>query len=287
VFITFESRSQPSAEKIFSLLDGKKFSSFNNYVRDSGNADILKFRTVPFSSREIIPKFQETVVDVFADQPEFVSYRINLLSNDDLVFFYEIRNKPNDSTIKQYKNVPVFEQFESKFEEIYGARMNYADLFLTDILFGDHCGIIGRSPGECEQMISYVDHRDILSLGRWLRSANAEKQMYGARGIRLLEKKGYMLTTDELRIFKILQEKKGNIHTCSGCSYMGLPIDFVASEIADNYPGYEWGSEDFSSKPLHLPVIEGIIISIMIFFSIGYVQTNKQKAKIFSRSGTS
>jgi hypothetical protein len=277
VFINLSSRCQPSAEKIFALLDGKKFSSFNNYVKDSGNKDILKLRIDPFSSREIIPRFEETVVDVFENQPEFISYRINLLSGDDVIFFYEIRNKSGDSTIKLYKNVPVFEQFESKFEEIYGARMDYADLFLTDIVFGDHCGMIGKNPGECEQMISYVDHWDILSLRKWLRSPNVEKQMYGARGIRLLEKKGYMLTTGELRIFKILQEKKGNVHTCSGCTFMGLPIDFVASEIADSYPGYEWGIEDFSPKPLHLPTIAGIIFCIILIFSVGYGLKNKRK----------
>jgi hypothetical protein len=284
VFINLESRGQPTAQKILSLLEGKRLSSFNKSVRDSMSAHVFERGPEGFSAREIIPDFSETVVEVLSNRTDLVPCRINLLSKDDVIFFYEIRNISGDSIIEQYKNVTVFDQFEGKFEYVYGAPIDTADLFLTDIRYGHHCGLAGRNPEPCEQMINFVDHRDILSLRRWLRSANAEKQLYGARGISLLAQTGYLLTTDDLRIFRILQEKKGNVNTCSGCTYWGDATADVATEIIENYPKYEWGSENFSPKPLHLPVTAGIIISIIIFFSVGYLlKRSKKTYKIFSR----
>src|SRR6185436_7252537 len=277
VFINPGSYGQPTVQKILYLLEGKKLSSFDKSVSDSMKAHVFAHGSEGFFAREIIPGFSESVVEVLSNRPDLVPCRINLLSKNDVIFFYEIVNISGELFIEQYKNVTVFDQFEGKFEYMYGAPIDTADLFLTHIRYGHHCGLAGRNPEPCEQMINFVDHRDILSLRRWLRSANAEKELYGARGLRLLTESGYLLTTDETRIFRILQEKKGNVRTCSGCTYWGDPIADVATEIVENYPKYEWGSQYFSSKPLDLPVIAGIIISIIIFFSIGYVLKNKQK----------
>jgi hypothetical protein len=97
-----------------------------------------------------------------------------------------------------------------------------------------------------EQLNVLLQDGNVDLIRQWLRSPNAEKQLYALRGYRILVIQGYNLTDEEKRIISIVEQKKGRVSTCSGCMYMNQTFQDVVSEINSMPPEYLKPQPNFS-----------------------------------------
>ena len=82
-----------------------------------------------------------------------------------------------------------------------------------------------------EQLNILLQDDNVDRIRQWLKSANAEKQLYALKGYRILVNQGYTLIVEEKRIISIVEQKKGTVSTCGGCIYMNEEFQNVVSEI--------------------------------------------------------
>ncbi|HTE34226.1 MAG TPA: hypothetical protein VK666_27795 [Chryseolinea sp.] len=236
-----------SVEKIGQLLKDKNFVPFNNYISKyrKGNVDYYWEML-----RTVVGDYREGIVEIKEDAPlndgtggyMLNNYRIYLLSTKNRIFYYKFiytiyDNKGPDNwglkgeSIDSLRDDVEYLSFENSFKQTYGDTLNHSDLFLTSIVYGSHCGITGTNPEYRERLNLLLQDGGIDVIRHWLKSANAEKQLYALMGYRILKNQGYTLTEDEKRIISVVEQKKGTVYTCSGCIYMDEPFEGIVSQI--------------------------------------------------------
>lgn len=234
-------------QKIEQLLKDKNFVALNSYIEqpEKSNVDFgwETLRTIVGEYQEGIIKIEENVPANDGTGGNFINnYRVYLLATGDKIFFYKFtktfyRNKgaeeweKNEETIDSLKDAAKYTAFENSFQQTYGGALNPNDLFLTSIVYGSHCGIAGVNPEYMEQLNSLLLNDNVDVIRQWLKSANAEKQLYAIRGYRILTNQGYDLTDEEKRIISIVEKKKGTVSTCSGCIFMDRTFQDEVSDI--------------------------------------------------------
>ncbi|MES2774694.1 MAG: hypothetical protein V4722_10940 [Bacteroidota bacterium] len=246
LFLPSQVAGQP-VQKIKQLLKTKNFISFSNYI-DRPQKSNVQFHWDML--RTVVGAYQEGIANIEETSPSndgtgannINNYKIYLLSTKDSIFYYKFiktvyENKGADEwerseeTIDSAKDHFEYLSFENLFKQTYGDTLNHSDLFLTSIVYGSHCGIAGINPEHMEQLNLFLQDENINAIRQWLKSANAEKQLYAIKGYRILVNQGYALTDEENRIISIVEQKKGTVSTCSGCMYMGETFQNVVSEI--------------------------------------------------------
>jgi len=246
LLLTAQVVGQP-VQKIKQLLKEKNFAPLNSYIDKSQKSNVdFSWETL----RTIVGDYQEGIIKIEESVPandgtggsRINNYRVYLLANKDKVFYYKViktvyKNKgseqweKNEETIDSLKDNTGYVSFENSFRQTYGDTLNHYDLFLTSIVYGSHCGVAGVNPEYMEQLNSLLQDDNVNIIRQWLKSANAEKQLYAIKGYRILVNQGYTLTDEEKRIISIVEQKNGTVSTCSGCSYMEETFQNVVSEI--------------------------------------------------------
>lgn len=113
------------------------------------------------------------------------------------------------------------------FRKIFESDLNESELFVTDYIYGNACGVGAMYSNERMQLNNFVDRKDKKSILKWLNSTNTEKQIYAVEGILKLKKIGIDLSKTELERIKYITHKKGTIRVCSGCMYSSKEISEV------------------------------------------------------------
>lgn len=246
LFLTAQVVGQP-VQKIKLLLKDKNFIALNSYIDkpQKSNVDFgwETLRTIVGDYQEGIIKIEENVPANDGTGGNFINnYRVYLLADKNKIFYYKFiktvyKNKgseqweKNEETIDSLNDNTAYFSFENSFKQTYGDTLNHYDLFLTSIVYGSHCGIAGVNPEYMEQLNLLLQDENIDVIRQWLKSANAEKQLYAIKGYRILVNQGYNLTDEEKRIISIVEQKKGMVSTCSGCIYTDETFQNVVSEI--------------------------------------------------------
>ncbi len=246
LFLTVQVIAQP-IEKIKQHLKNKNFSALNNYINNTPKSNVnfsweLQ-RTIVGDYTEGIIKIEEKLPSNNGTGGNFINnYSVYILTTKDKIFYYRFtksiykyknpeHSEHNEETIDSLRDDIEYSSFENAFRQVYNNNIDHNDLFLTSIVYGSLCGIAGINPEYMEQLNLLVEEENIDGVRRWLKSANAEKQLYALNGYRILVNQGYNLTDEEKRIILIVEQKKGAVSTCSGCLYMNKTFQDVVSEI--------------------------------------------------------
>lgn len=108
---------------------------------------------------------------------------------------------------------------EKNFKDIYHADLDDNDLFQRSIVYGRHCGIAGVNPEHLQKLDVLIENKNVKEINKWLKSANAEKQLYGIRAYKYLTTQGYKLSEEEKKLLDFVQQKDGDVSVCRGCSF--------------------------------------------------------------------
>ena len=246
LFLTAKVVGQP-VQIIKQLLKDKNFVPLNSYIDKPQKSNVdFSWETL----RTIVGDYQEGIIKIEESVPandgtggsRINNYRAYLLADKDKIFYYKLiktvyKSKESDQwekseeTIDSLKDIIEYVSFQNSFRQTYGDTLNHYDLFLTSIVYGSHCGIAGVNPEYMEELNLLLQEDNVDMIRQWLKSANAEKQLYAIKGYRILGNQGYTLTDEEKRIISIVEQKKGTVSTCSGCMFMDETIQNVVSEI--------------------------------------------------------
>lgn len=230
------------------VLAGKDFLEFSVYLENLKNTE----RPVNWNweyLRDITGDYQEGVlfIEKFITDKEnqntgtFYTYKVSIITTNKKIAFYKLEKESmlselnikalKYSTIAELQDEIAFTKFENAFFEIFHVDLNEQDLFNTEIVYGEVCGLVGIYPEERIQMEEFVLNKDKKSLLNWLCSANTETQIYALDGLNQLKINGVTLTEQELKMINFVLTKKGTFHVCSGCFYSTPEINRITKRF--------------------------------------------------------
>ena len=233
--------------KIKQLLKDRNFVALNSYINKPQKSNVDFGWEI---LRTIVGDYQEGIIKIEENIPandgtggnRINNFSVYLLTTKDKIFYYKFNKtvykkkddvewKPNEETIDSLSDNSEYLALKNLFKQTYGDTLISYDLFLTSVIYGSHCGIAGENPEYMEQLNLLLQDNNVDIIRQWLKSANAEKQLYALKGYRILVNQGYKLTEEEKRIISVVRQKKGSVSTCSGCIYMNITFQDVVSEI--------------------------------------------------------
>ncbi|HSC40055.1 MAG TPA: hypothetical protein VLD19_19360, partial [Chitinophagaceae bacterium] len=138
---------------------------------------------------------------------------------------------PDTVTIDKWRDKRKYTGFETTFRQVYRDTLNHRELFLTSIVYGISCGAGGAVPEYMQLLEGLLRKNDVAAIRQWLKSPNAEKQLYAVYGYRALRRRGYIPTQEENRLFAIIQQKQGSVSSCSGCTSSGKTFQEMVADI--------------------------------------------------------
>jgi len=237
-------------QEIKSLLRARDFRILKPYIDSACNARDTStswelLRTVVSEYKEVVIGIHKASSRGGSSPNEYFLYSINLVASNEKIIFYEIKRKkikvrgnPDFETEEVIKDENNYNKFKTSFRDVYHTDPDINDLFLgcTDfflksIVYGDHCGIAGTDPTYLQKLSAMIEAKKFSEIRKWLKSANAEKQLYALRAYRYLTSQGYELTDEENRLLPIVQRKQVMVNGCRGCSYMAEDFQSIVAEI--------------------------------------------------------
>ena len=250
--LTLQASGQ-SIKEIKQLLADKDFEAFKTYIdtaskkytRVNPNSNV---RAIWELKRDLTETYQECVIDAdeslpSEDEPNISTvqrYRINVLATSKEIIYYDFAEKEgngpswNDFILNitdSYRNDTLLADLKRDFFKTYKDSINQQELFNNSNVYGSACSIVGQKPEMREENDVIVENKNIQLLTKWLKSTNTERQVYGIDGLYQLKKKGYELTTEQVRLINIIKKKKGNLNICRGCIYSSDKISNIVKFI--------------------------------------------------------
>ena len=234
--------------------DVKKVLAKKDFVAFKKYADNLSNRENNISShweclRDLTSEFQEGVFIFEKSVPDkdnpavssVYTFRVTIITTKTNIAYYELSEKKNKKvgndwepyyeTIDNFKNDSAFSNFKSSFKNLYQLDLNEKELFVTDFVYGPHCGLVGTNPKGRQQIDEWVKAKNKTEILKWLKSPNTEKQVYAVDGLYQLKKAGVSLTKDEVKIINFVCNKNGTMYVCSGCIHSRQDIRSVTKEF--------------------------------------------------------
>lgn len=213
---------------------------FSNEKRIISHWESLRDLTTNFQEGVFI--FEKSVPD--SENPAISSvytFRVTIIASKTKIAYYELSEKKNKKvgsvwkpyyeTIDKFKDSVAYNNLKSEFESIFKTDWDEKDLFVTDVFYGSHCGMVGTDPIQRHQIDNWILNKNKMEILNWLKSTNLEKQIYAIDGLTELRKEGIELTDNELSIMKFVINKKGTIFTCSG----GITAQKNIKEVTSKY----------------------------------------------------
>lgn len=167
------------------------------------------------------------------------SFRVNLILQDKNIIYYNLGKitsfRDADFTFikEEYRDRFEYDMLNTKFRNVFLIDLNLNELFVTDIIYGEGCGIGFQPPHERQIMSLLVTYRNINEIRRWLQSSNVEKQIYALSGFYELNKKGYKPFINDRKMIESVLNKKGDLIFCYSCEYMTERIEDIVKEEFD------------------------------------------------------
>lgn len=218
------------------ILDKKDFALFEKSVENLGDKNNgiswhwESLRDLTTNSKEGVFIFTKLVPD--KENPStgsIYTFRVNIITTNKYILFYELSEEKNRQvgknwesyyqTIAKSKDDDAFDSLKSSFKSTYNLDLDEKELFVTDFVYGDACGLVGTPPTGREQINKWILAKDKTELLKWLKSTNTEKQIYAVDGLLQLKLKGLKLTSEEIKVIKFVINKRGTMNICSGCTH--------------------------------------------------------------------
>lgn len=205
--------------------------------------------------RELVSDFFEQFLEIYCDREDWSSmvpfvykYEISLLKkkNGEIAYYKIVRFEAMENgespecettshqTTVEERSTASLEILKNDFRKTYQAPLNFDALFQYDIVYGSHCGFSGTPTVYWKKMTKLVDSKDKETLISWLKSPNAETQLFGIAGILKLKAGGMKFNRYILKMIDAAAEKEGTAIACSGCLYGEESISELVKEMREN-----------------------------------------------------
>jgi len=236
LLLTLFSCSKPKStpELLNSFCEDLSYSKLIKELKKQQKKDtVYEYNFGAWQERDIISNYRENLFGVSVSskkkEKNHEIWYIKLITQDSSIVSYKIYNSIYDSEIrgrpvsnellffKQNKN--EIGHLKNIFKEIYKTRLNFNELFRTDLFFGDWCGgIASRLTNEQIEINGLVKEKDFIGIKGWLQSSHTEKQLFGLSAIYQLQQIYIKIPDDILIMLKAIEGKSGSVSTCSGCT---------------------------------------------------------------------
>ncbi len=113
--------------------------------------------------------------------------------------------------------------------------LDLSQLRHSEIVYGHHCGFGGSEPEYRIQLNHALGLQDHITLLTWLQSNIPALQLYAMEGIYTLKKQGIHFDQSTFQMMELVEKKKGNVQTCSGCFGFTESISKIAKRIKKDY----------------------------------------------------
>ncbi len=211
--------------------------------------DYLTFRkqlkTISEYTWEVLPRtvvsdYKEELIHLTDTKGTYYRhFKIYLLSTDKKIIYYKLcqlvyvgeNSEENEKIIDEKTDTSSYKAFLNSFQQTYQTPPAAEDLFSASIVYGDYCGLAGIMPPYRAALNKMIQQKEISELRKWLKSANAEKQLYALEAYKQLIEQDYSISEEELRVITVLAQKKGFVNTCGGCSRLPLPFEKIYADI--------------------------------------------------------
>lgn len=238
-------------EKIYSFcknLNYKKIEKGFNKLQSRSSNELMYIWQTDLE-REIINDFFEQIIEFRVEiqdeeNPAVYSVYTNKISliktKDGRIAFYKINRLENvkineewqkQDVVLQKDSSNLLRKLQSDFKNTYDQKLDFDELFETEIVYGSHCGIAGMEPEYRVKMNKLVESKDTTTLIKWLKSATIEIQLYAIDGILNLKKSGLKFDKSILELIELIENKEGEAYTCSGCTHWNRPINEIIERI--------------------------------------------------------
>jgi hypothetical protein len=238
-------------EKLSEFCQGFNYQTIENGLNDlqKKSTEKVKYKWNTELQREIINDFFEQIIVFKKDvqDPEnsaihtIYTHKIKLIKKKegDVAYYKVIKLKniksngewvPTEIVLKEDSN-SAFQQIKTDFKKVYSQPLNFEELFVTDIVYGSHCGFAGMEPEYRIKMNALVESKDTKTLIRWLNSTTVEIQLYAIDGILSLKASGKEFDQKVLDLIELIEKKEGTAYTCSGCIHWNQPINETIERI--------------------------------------------------------
>lgn len=169
------------------------------------------------------------------------TYKVTIITTETTIVQYELSERKSKKVgndweiyfdpIDKFKDEKALAALKISFKSIFHTELNEDELFITDFVYGDHCGIAGVSPQGRKQVEIFVAKKNKNELLKWLQSTNTEKQVYAVDGLYQLKKLGIEMTGEELKTIRFIINKSGTMYVCSGCFHNREKIKSVTRKF--------------------------------------------------------
>lgn len=256
-FLTFFSSILLSkeAEKLTAYCQNFSYSELENGLNDYKNqsSEKIEYDWIILPERELVNDFFEQVIRFRKsvqsdDNPSLYSmyeYRVKLIKHKKgQIAFYQIIEPKNIKVDGEWveteivltgDSTDVWSKVRTDFLKTYSQPLKFDELFEMDIVFGSSCGWGVQAPEYSGKLSRLLEANDTTSIINWLSSTTVEIQMYGIQGILAMQKKGYQFDDSVFELLKLIEEKEGNVSTCSGCTYGYDPIGQTVKMIRNGF----------------------------------------------------
>lgn len=226
-----QSSELQTSDRIEQLLISRNFVQLTQYLDSlQTQKKITGFQRM--YSREIVPRFYETVVlynkKEFIDTVQYYKkVKLDILSYDNTIVKHILSEQKilNVDSIKLLQSIPIysnrndslFHKLETGFLSLYKQPLDEDELFVINNRYATGCGYDGDKPRKRIALEFLVRNKDTIQLYKWLTSTNTETQLYAVEGIYRLSKSGYFFSKDITIMIEYVKAKKGTALTCNGC----------------------------------------------------------------------
>ena len=250
-FLTFKLYFQNN-DDIKSVLSTRDYLKLKKCIEKLFDEDKINGRFKYF--REVAPNFNEGVFEYYQyiykngkKTSSLEGFQIKLITSENEIIYYEFNEEKNKKVksswsdsyewepyyvlIEKFKNDKEFENLKTSFKSNFQAELNEKELFLTNITFGNGCGVGAMYSKERMQLNDFVAKKDKDSIIKWLQSTNSEKQIFAVEGFLKLMKSECKFNKQELALFHNVTNKKGTVKVCHGCIYSTQEVSETIKEI--------------------------------------------------------
>lgn len=196
--------------------------------------------------REIVANVNEEVLtlheNIYADSNSSAhqvnEYRLQLLTKDTLIIFYNLTRKTsmyNEPTnyvvVDSFSNLSKLKDFADSFSNNYHAVLKKEDLFNISSVFGTNCDYAASPTELFLELLQIKESKNYKKLDEWLTSVSVERQLMAIWELHNFKKIFPKITSEQKRLIELVKQKKGFANVCYGCSYTRIKICDIIERI--------------------------------------------------------
>lgn len=189
-------------------------------------------------NEEVLTLHENIYTDSNSSAHQVNEYRLQLLTEDTLIIFYNLSRKTskyNEPTkyvvVDSFSNLSKLKDFADSFFNNYHAVLKKEDLFNISSVFGTNCDYAGSPTELFLELLEIKESRNYKKLDEWLASASVERQLMAIWGLHNFKQIFPKMTSEQKRLIDLIKQKKGSANVCYGCSYTSSKICDIIKRI--------------------------------------------------------